>query len=108
MKNAIFSQIDRWAKRLLAPADRECCVQTADYRVRPADKIFALLIAFFGTGAISLALFLASRSGLVPLATILCITAAATARERRKYWMIGVFAVVPVQILVALLSVIGH
>jgi hypothetical protein len=108
MKNPSFSQIDRWAKRLLAPADRECCEQTADQSVRAIDKLFALIIAFLGTGAISLALFLASRRGLVPLFTILCITAAATARERRKYWMIGVFAAVPVQILVALLSVIGH
>lgn len=98
-----FSRVDLWARRLLAPPSTQIAQVSTHEPTQASQRFFSFAAGFLATAAISLALVTVHRGGLVPILTLLCVALAANApMHRRKYCVIGVLAVIPLQIIVAL------
>ena len=98
-------RVDRWAQKLIASPGAQLPDASNGEPLRHSEKLFSFAVGFLATSLISLILFKVHRGGLVPVFTLLCVAIAANAPERRrKYWLIGIVAVIPLQIVAALIS----
>jgi hypothetical protein len=96
--NGFLKRIDPWLQSFLSPSNAQTAEMPVGEPIRASQKF-----SFLATAVLSLALLRAHRGGLVPLVTLLCIAIAANApAERRKYYVVGVLAIIPIQIIVGL------
>jgi hypothetical protein len=99
---AWFNRVDLWVQRFLSPASTRIAESSALNPIR-SQKLLSFSIGFLGASAISLILLRVHRGELVPIVTLVCIAIAANAAVgRRKYYLLGILALIPIQIIVAL------
>src|SRR5436309_866841 len=93
-----LARIDRWARSLLAPPGTQTPNVAPIEPLQRSEKLFAVAIGFSCTSLISILLLQSRRAWMIPLFTLLCIAVAASVpKRRRRYWLIGIVAALPLQ-----------
>ena len=106
-----WTQVDRWARRLLAPPATEISDVAPDEPLRRFERLFPIFGGCLSTYLISLLLYQLQRGWTIPAFALLCILLAANAPKRtRKYWLVGVATAVPLTAVALVLSSLlsGH